>query len=404
MKVISFYDSDRQEHWLDEIQRSDWRAGAFLCRLLREGSFFDAVGEGSRVLLLTEGDELISYCTYAAKDDIQPTDLTPWVGFVYTFPARRGHRYAGLLFAEVERLAKQEGVAAVYLSTNHVGLYEKYGFEYLTEMTDLDGNPSRVYVRRTERLPQGADFPYEDCARRCSANRVYPLSIAQGFQTGDIFVDDENGAKAALFWHYAGFAYLSGDVQEPFLNRIYQQFFLKETGRRFVLITDDRRAEAFFSGKDAVSLDKRIAYRYDGSRTPVISPCAYPIEAITADNIKRFCGRITPSFSWASEQQFLKNGFGYVAMDGDTVAAAAFSAAVCSEEVDIGVETAEAYRRKGLAKVLVDRMCREILAKGKRPVWAHSQSNAGSGKTAESVGFTADRILTVIKKRTGGAQ
>ncbi len=32
------------------------------------------------MLLLTDGDELVSYCTYAKKDDIQPTDLTPWMG------------------------------------------------------------------------------------------------------------------------------------------------------------------------------------------------------------------------------------------------------------------------------------------------------------------------------------
>ena len=149
MKIVNYFDSGRREHWLAQIAQSDWSAGPFLCRLLREGTFFEAVGEGSRVLLLTQGDELISYCTFAEKDDIQPTELTPWVGFVYTFPARRGHRYAGLLFAEVERLAREEGFEAVYLSTNHVGLYEKYGFAYLTQMQDLDGKPSRVYVKRT---------------------------------------------------------------------------------------------------------------------------------------------------------------------------------------------------------------------------------------------------------------
>ena len=52
MEVISYYDSDRQEHWLEEIKRSDWDAGAFLHELLSEGTFFEAVGEGSRVLLL----------------------------------------------------------------------------------------------------------------------------------------------------------------------------------------------------------------------------------------------------------------------------------------------------------------------------------------------------------------
>ena len=147
LTVISFHDSDRQEHWLEEIKRSDWKPGAFLYELLTEGRFFEAVGEGSRVLLLTDGDELISNCTYARWDDIQPTELTPWMGFVYTFPEHRGHRYAGLLMKEIERLARQEQVAAVYISTNHVGLYEKYGCEFLAMMNDMDGNPSRVYVK-----------------------------------------------------------------------------------------------------------------------------------------------------------------------------------------------------------------------------------------------------------------
>ncbi len=150
MKVIDYFESGRQAHWLAELQKCDWGAGAFLAELLRGGTFFDAVGEGSRVLLLTDGDALVSFCTYAKKDDIQPTELSPWMGFVYTFPAYRGHRYAGLLFREIDRLAKEEGVHAVYISTNHVGLYEKYGCEYLTQMDDMNGEPSRVYVRRVE--------------------------------------------------------------------------------------------------------------------------------------------------------------------------------------------------------------------------------------------------------------
>ena len=148
MQVSNYFEIDNKEHWINEIERSDWRAGAFLGRLLRNDEFFDAVGKDSKVLLLTEGDELISYCTLAEKDDIQPTDLTPWVGFVYTFPEHRGHRYAGLLFDEVERLAKERQVTDVYLSTNHIGLYEKYGWEFFDMMDDMDGEPSRVYVKK----------------------------------------------------------------------------------------------------------------------------------------------------------------------------------------------------------------------------------------------------------------
>lgn len=151
MQVISFFDNCcRQDHWLDEIKKSDWSAGAFLYELISNGTFFETVGDNSKVLLLINGDELISFCTYAQKDDIQPTELTPWIGFIYTFPKHRGHRYMGLLFEEIERLAKAEHIPEVYISTNHTGLYEKYGCEYRTQMNDMNGEVSRVYVKRIE--------------------------------------------------------------------------------------------------------------------------------------------------------------------------------------------------------------------------------------------------------------
>ncbi len=166
MRVINYFDSDRQSHWLNEVKRSDWGAAGFLYELLSKGTFFDAAGEKSKVLLLTDGDELISFCTYAEKDDIRPTELTPWMGFVYTFPEHRGHHYVGLLMEEVERLAIKEGVSEVYISTNHIGLYEKYGCEFRAEMLDMNGEPSRVYVKKvsTNELLielQDIEWPFE---------------------------------------------------------------------------------------------------------------------------------------------------------------------------------------------------------------------------------------------------
>ena len=150
MEVINFFDSVRQDHWLEEIKRCDWGAGMFLHRLISSGTFFEAVGEGSKVLLLTDGNELISFCTYAQKDDIQPTELTPWMGFVYTFPEHRGHRYVGLLFEEIGRIAKEKHTFEVYISTNHIGLYEKYGCDYRTQTNDINGELSRIYVKKIE--------------------------------------------------------------------------------------------------------------------------------------------------------------------------------------------------------------------------------------------------------------
>nr|MCR5201130.1 hypothetical protein [Saccharofermentans sp.] len=78
---------------------------------------------------------------------------------------------------------------------------------------------------------------YISQARTVTTDNVYPLSIALGLQTGDVFVSDDNGC--VLFWHYCGFAYISGNPTEEFLNEVYD---LMESGtRRLFLITNDDR-------------------------------------------------------------------------------------------------------------------------------------------------------------------
>ncbi len=150
MKVIDYFNCDRSEYWLRQIKKSDWRGGQHLYELLSEGKFKSVCGENSRVLLLTDEDALISFCTYAEKDDIQSTELTPWMGFVYTFPKHRGHRYAEKLFQEIEKIARVEKVHDIFILTNHTGLYEKYGCEFFQSMNDMYGEPSRVYRKHVD--------------------------------------------------------------------------------------------------------------------------------------------------------------------------------------------------------------------------------------------------------------
>lgn len=146
MNVISYYDTAKKAYWLEEIRKCDWSAGQYLYRLLKEDLFFQTVGENSKVLLLREGEKLISFCTYAEKDDIPLTELTPWIGFVYTFPEYRGHRYFGRLLEEAAHIAEKERRKCLYISTDHTGLYEKYGCVYLRDLPDIHGNPSHVYA------------------------------------------------------------------------------------------------------------------------------------------------------------------------------------------------------------------------------------------------------------------
>ena len=145
MTVLDYFAREDRAWWLEKIGECEWAAGRLLYSLLSEGRFREMTGESSTVLLLTEGRDLVSFCTLAERDDIQPTDLAPWIGFVYTYPAWRGKRCAGKLIRSAEERAAEKGYRYAHISTGHTGLYEKYGYTLYTILPDMLGEPSRVY-------------------------------------------------------------------------------------------------------------------------------------------------------------------------------------------------------------------------------------------------------------------
>lgn len=150
MRVIEFFTTVNKEHWLEEIKKCDWGAGQYLYQLLSENQLKQKVGESALVPMLVDEDRLAAFCTFAPLDDIQPTDLSPWIGFLYTFPDYRGHRYAGMLLDYAESMAAVMGHEYLYISTNHVGLYEKYGYDFYKMEKDIWGESSRVYRKNLE--------------------------------------------------------------------------------------------------------------------------------------------------------------------------------------------------------------------------------------------------------------
>ena len=149
MEIIEYYSSQNKEYWLNEIGKSDWGAGKYLYSLLKENKLKKLVGEEALVLLLIEDNKLISFCTYAPLDDIQPTKLNPWIGFLYTFSLYRGNHYAEYLLDKALAFAIKDKKEYVYISTNHIGLYEKYGFEFYKIENDIESFPSRIYRKKT---------------------------------------------------------------------------------------------------------------------------------------------------------------------------------------------------------------------------------------------------------------
>ncbi len=150
MKIIEYFalPQDQQKLWMNKLEEADWEAGKSLCRRIQTHDLISKTKEDPKLyLLINDQQELMAYAILAQKDDIQETDLTPWIGYVYTYPPFRGQKLAQKVLSHCEKQAQEQGYQAIYISTGYEGLYEHYGYSFLKEMEDMHGHLSRVYKK-----------------------------------------------------------------------------------------------------------------------------------------------------------------------------------------------------------------------------------------------------------------
>ncbi len=148
MRILDFESINEQKQWIDKIRVCDWSAAKFLADLLEQNKFHTVLGNGS-LFITADSEKLVSFCTLTRRDCIKDDDLFPWIGFVFTSPEYRGNRYSGEIIEFACEEAKKQGYNKVYIATDHVGLYEKYGFIYMESRTDIYGEESRIYYRKS---------------------------------------------------------------------------------------------------------------------------------------------------------------------------------------------------------------------------------------------------------------
>ena len=218
-----------------------------------------------------------------------------------------------------------------------------------------------------------------------TVEKVYPLSVLEGVQSGEVFVDSEACPAAALIWHYCGFAHVAGDPEPGFVEEILHMMKEPSEGHsgRLLLQTENDDLRYILMRDPHVARHERYVFGFAGEKQEI----THPVEAISEENYELMRGRIVPTFSWESKEAFLGKGFGYFLIEDGRMAACAFSSGVSGEWVDIGVETAEEYRGKGYGRIVAAAMVKEILRRGKKPLWACDIRNEASMKLALSVGF-----------------
>lgn len=108
--------------WSDEVTNKEERINKKIekyNRFVNDNSFCK--------LILVDNNELVGFISLFPYDGDEEKDLTPWYATMYVKKEYRGKGYSKLLNDAILEVARNRGFKEVYLKTELINYYEKFG-------------------------------------------------------------------------------------------------------------------------------------------------------------------------------------------------------------------------------------------------------------------------------------
>jgi RimJ/RimL family protein N-acetyltransferase len=136
----------------------------------------------------------------------------------------------------------------------------------------------------------------------------------------------------------------------------------------------------------------RVNFAFDEAahavrRRELVPPDGWVARRATAEDFG-WPGSVVPNRFWSDAASFLAQGGGVVLTRGGELGAMAFASYRQESRMELGIETAPRWRRRGLAAAAATAMIDVALDGGLTPVWSCREDNVGSFRLATALGFT----------------
>ena len=128
---------------MDYAENSTWIVGKRIAMLMRERRFTDWEG----VFAAEKNGAIVGYCTFLKTDYYPENRYSPWISSIFVDEKHRGHRISQQMIETVIGYARSLGFSQVYIPSDMVGLYEKYGFSKVDELVNYAGDKDGIYAR-----------------------------------------------------------------------------------------------------------------------------------------------------------------------------------------------------------------------------------------------------------------
>ena len=101
-----------------------------------------------RFYILTKETEIVGCYGLIVNDFISRHDLWPWLAGLYVNETERGKTLGNFMMEHAEIEAKTLGFSNIYLTTDHDGYYEKYGWKRIEDGYEISGAFTRIYMKK----------------------------------------------------------------------------------------------------------------------------------------------------------------------------------------------------------------------------------------------------------------
>ncbi len=145
MKIISVRENPGYKNKAIAYFQRSWKS---VLPIIYEDCITHSIGARNSLpqwYVLEKNAEIIGCAGLITNDFISRGDLYPWVCALFIGERHRGNAYSSLLLEKAKQDAKKAGFEYLYLCTEHIGYYEKYGFNYIGQGYHPWGEESRIY-------------------------------------------------------------------------------------------------------------------------------------------------------------------------------------------------------------------------------------------------------------------
>ncbi|MCR6688370.1 GNAT family N-acetyltransferase [Cellulomonas sp.] len=234
-------------------------------------------------------------------------------------------------------------------------------------------------------------------------NVGFARAVVEGTVAGELWADRQDHPRAFHAVHPYGMSLVWGESVDEAADHVLARLRSRTAGEW--LQVDPRSGVDWATALDAVPLTEhdehadpgrvvahtRVNFAFDraaftAARLGLTAPTGWHERPATAAEFT-LPGAVVPSGFWPDAPAFLEHGGGWVVTSRETVGAIAFTSYRTADEVEIGIETAAAWRRRGLAAAAAAAMIEDLLARGLTPVWSCREDNVASLRLAIALGF-----------------